>query len=73
MILRILEAIIILYCSLSYLGAACYVVWHTLKYEDWKSGDIPNKIAVGFFFTVLGPLLVADVIWERLTGNRGIL
>lgn len=72
MILRLLETIVILYCVLSYLGCA-FVLFRERNNREWIAEDPANRIAASFFFIVCAPLIVADVIWERLTGKRGIL
>jgi hypothetical protein len=72
MILRLIETILIFYCSLSYIGCAI-VLWRARNSTEWDIEDKVTKIVAGFFFIVCAPLIVADVIWERLTGKRGIL
>jgi hypothetical protein len=72
MILRLVETILIMYCALSYLACA-YVLWHFRNKPEGifdAQATTGMKVFAATVFIVFAPLVVADVIWERLTGPR---
>ncbi len=72
MILRFLETIAILYCIASYLGCA-YVLWYNWKRQEAIFGDgVPKGEAIiaSVIFLVFAPIVVANVLYERVTRPR---
>lgn len=72
MILRLLETILIMYCALSYM-ACIYTLWHFRNKPESlfaSQSTTGMKVFAVTMFVILAPLVVADVIWERLTGPR---
>lgn len=67
MILRLLETIAIFYVTTSYLVCG-YVLMAHHPYKDIEASRT-LKILSSVIFFVLAPLMVADVIFERLRGN----
>lgn len=67
MILRLLETIVIFYLTASYLACG-YVLLAHHPYRDIEA-TTTLKVLSSIIFFVLAPLMMADVIFERLRGN----
>lgn len=68
MILRFFETIIILYCLASYIGCTIVLIanWNKRAELFGKAVSKAELVLSAIIFLVLAPLMVADVIIQRL-------
>lgn len=70
MILRLLETILVFYCAFSYVASSyvMYIHWNDPAMKAEKGA----RIFAAVIFIAFAPIFMLDVIYERLTGNRGV-
>lgn len=67
LLLRLLVDIVLVYCVLSYFGCA-YVLISGNPYKDLEATTF-EKVLASIIFLSLAPIMVADVILQKLRGG----